>query len=359
MTPACPGTTPEPRARVLAALLLALSAAPLAAAPPAPPPAVSAAAALGHPSEVSIPDTRRIDFTSSINGRRYAIDVALPDTPPPPGGYPVIYVLDGYGYFASVVEAARANGNTPGMVVVGIGYPHDPAWAQPIVARHQPLPAIYAAAAPFDVAAGFERQRDLTLAADDATIGKMKAMGMNAAPGDFNGVDGFLRTIEADIKPRVAALAAINRDAQTLFGHSLGGLAVLHALFTEPAAFHNFVAASPSIWWAGQSVLADEAAFGAAVGAGKVSPRVLITVGGLEETMPDLPPAMADKKAAIEAGVKSARMVGNACDLAERLKALHGSKGYTVSGCITFAGQGHGISVWPAIGQAIAFVAKP
>ncbi|WP_408589857.1 alpha/beta hydrolase [Novosphingobium sp.] len=342
-------------------LALASAAFALAAAPPAmadPAPAISAAAALGHPSQVSIADTKRIDFVSSVNGRRYSIDVALPDMPPPPGGYPVIYVLDGYGYFASVVEAARGNGNSPDLVVVGIGYPHDAAWFDPIIARHQPLPPMFASAPRFSVAAAFERQRDLSLAADDTTISGMKASGVNASASDFDGLDGFLQTIETDVKPRVAALTAINQANQTLFGHSLGGLAVLQALFTEPTAFHNFVAASPSIWWSNKLVLAGEARFSAAVNSGKASPRVLIEVGELEETMPDLPPEMASKKAEIEAGVKGARMVGNACDLADRLKSLHGANGYTVSGCITFPGQNHGISVWPAIGQAIAFVAR-
>ena len=92
---------------------------------------------------------------------------------------------------------------------------------------------------------------------------------------------------------------------------------------------------------------------------GKAAPRVLIEVGGEEETMPTLPPEMASQRAAAEAATKSARMVGNACDLADRLKAIHGTVGYKVAGCITFPGQGHGISVWPAIGQAITFATQP
>ena len=74
---------------------------------------VSAAARLGHPSDVRLEDTKRIAFVSSVNGHGYSIDVSVPDTPPPPGGYPVIYVLDGDGYFASMVGAVRMNGNAP------------------------------------------------------------------------------------------------------------------------------------------------------------------------------------------------------------------------------------------------------
>ena len=45
--------------------------------------------------------------------------------------------------------------------------------------------------------------------------------------------DAFLRVIEKEIKPGVEALVPINRSNQALFGHSDGGLAVVHALFTR------------------------------------------------------------------------------------------------------------------------------
>ena len=47
------------------------------------------------PAEVSIPNTRQVKFTSAINGEPYALFVSIPFIPPPPGGYPVYYVLDG------------------------------------------------------------------------------------------------------------------------------------------------------------------------------------------------------------------------------------------------------------------------
>jgi len=52
------------------------------------------------PAEVSIPNTRQVKFTSAINGEPYALFVSIPFIPPPPGGYPVYYVLDGEAYFA-------------------------------------------------------------------------------------------------------------------------------------------------------------------------------------------------------------------------------------------------------------------
>ena len=45
----------------------------------------------------------------------------------------------------------------------------------------------------------------------------------------------------------------------------------------------------------------------------------------------------------------------NACELARRLKALHGARGYEVSDCAIFPLQNHNISVWPATGRAVSF----
>ncbi|HWE44828.1 MAG TPA: alpha/beta hydrolase-fold protein [Caulobacteraceae bacterium] len=270
-------------ASAAAALCLAAAAPPPAAAPA--PPAPSAAETAGHPSEVSLPDTRRIAFVSKVNGHGYSIDVSLPPVPPPPNGYPVIYVLDGDGYFASMAEAVRLNGNAPQAVVVGIGYPHDPAWPQSVLSKHQPLPPPFAAAPPFDAAFTLSRTYDLTLPAD-AEVLKANGGGGVFGPQDVGGVDDFLKTIETEVKPRVYALAPVNKDDQTLFGHSLGGLAVVDALFTEPAAFRTFVAASPSIWWSNEAVLKKEAAFDAMITSGKAEPRVLITVAPRKKPYP-------------------------------------------------------------------------
>jgi predicted alpha/beta superfamily hydrolase len=178
-------------------------------------------------------------------------------------------------------------------------------------------------------------------------------------PADVGGVDDFLRTIETEVKPRVAALAPVDRGDQVLFGHSLGGLAVVEALFTEPDAFRTFIAASPSIWWGETAVLAKEASFSARVAAGSSRPRVLITVGAEESQLPRLPPSMDAALPQLRIMVAKARMVGNACHLASRLKALRGAAPYEIADCAVFAGQGHNISPWPAIGRAVVFAFAP
>jgi uncharacterized protein len=95
--------------------------------------------------------------------------------------------------------------------------------------------------------------------------------------------------LETEIKPKVAATIRVNAAEQALFGHSIAGLAVLRALFTEPTAFRTFIAASPSIWWNADAVLTDERKFGTVVESGRASPRVHITVGADEPDSPNPP----------------------------------------------------------------------
>lgn len=340
----------------LAALAgLALQSPAGAAAPPARPQAAA------PPAQVTIANSRRLDFVSTVNGRRYAISVGLPWGPPPPHGYRVIYVLDGYDYFASVVEAVRANLNAPDVVVVGIGYPDDRAFVAGVLARHRPLPPWLRAVPPDEAAFSLERLRDLTLPAGEATLAAESAPGETPPrASEVGGLDGFLQTIEREVKPRVEALVPIDRSDQAIFGHSLGGLAVLRALFVEPRAFRTFIAASPSIWWANRAVLADEPAFAAAVERGAAAPRVLITVGADEETVPTrLALEFGLDPAKLEALAHGERMIGNARDLVRRLQALRGSAPYQVRDLAVFADQGHGTSPWPAIGLAVTFAFPP
>jgi predicted alpha/beta superfamily hydrolase len=350
-------SSPGRAASLLSAVALLALGLPAAAQGSAP----SAAAAVRPlPAEVSIPNTRHLEFVSKVNGHRYALDVALPFDPAPAKGYRVLYVLDGNDYFASATEAVRVNGNAPGVIVVGIGYPNDERFIKQVLDRHRPLPPQPGSEPSFQTARGIERQYDLRLPASEAVLAGQVLPGFPVMkPADVGGLDDFLKTIETEVKPRVAALAPVDPDQQVLFGHSLGGLAVIEALFSEPGAFRTFVAASPSIWWGESAVLAKEAAFSAEVASGAAHPRVLITVGAEEAQLPKLPPSMAAALPQLQKLVAKARMVGNACDLAGRLKALHGAAPYEVADCAVFSDQGHNLSPWPALGRAVSFAFQP
>src|SRR6185312_6527901 len=152
-------------------------------------------------------------------------------------------------------------------------------------------------------------------------------------------IDRFLKVIETEIKPKIAALVPVNAADQALYGHSLGGLAVIQALFTEPNAFRTFIASSPSLWWDGNVVLKDEAAFADQVRSGRTAPRIMISAAANE---PDEPPPdnnylktlTPEKAAEIAPYAKMshswAGMKTGSRALADRLGKISGKAGYQV-----------------------------
>jgi uncharacterized protein len=323
--------------------------------------AASATASPPWPSEVSIPLTQRVKFTSQINGKTYVLRIQVPSfAPPPQQGYPVIYVLDGDQYFGAATDI---NLSMPQhAVVVGIGYDliNESSSVAKIIGRKTDEPI---GAAEIGRAGNIVRNDDLTLPIAPE----------NRKPDwqeleKIGGMDAFLKVIEDEIKPRVAAVAPVDAANATLFGHSAGGTAVLRALFTEPKAFRTFVSASPAIWWNARAVLADEAAFAKLVEAHGVSPRILISVGSLEEPkdpraitpsqrafLDSLPP---DRRAQILAYKKKSDnwggMVTNARNLGTRLSRLKGDKDYRAR-FVLFDGEGHEPAGFTALSRGMHF----
>lgn len=288
-------------------------------------------AAEAQPVPATIGQARQFDFTSGVNGKTYRVTVATPWAAAPKDGYPIIYVLDGGAYFASFAGAARMRsalgGELPPAVVVGIGYPAD----SMLVALQR-------------------RFRDLT---PSAPVPNPNSPNLPGGPGtEYAGAEEFLKVIQTEIRPQVAKMAPVATGKDVLFGHSLGGLFVLHTLFNHPDAFHTYLALSPSIWWSNRSVLEDEAAFTARVTAMKATPRVYIGVGAMEETPgAGLTPQQA-------ADMRDARMVTDASQLAARLTRLKGGPGYRVESKV-FEGQSHVSVPWEALNTLLAYGLAP
>lgn len=197
----------------------------------------------------------QLDYVSPGSGQRYRIFVGVPATAPPPQGYPVLYVLDGNATFPvaalinrNVDRRAAVSGVGPALVV-GVGYAGDD---------------------DFHVAA---RARDYTPAAD------------GVAPGE-GGADHFLDFLERELKPLIEASHPVDRQRQAIFGHSYGGLLVLHALFTRGASFSTYLAASPSIWWNDKFVLSQLPEMLVRSAQWPVLPQVMISAGELEDRLP-------------------------------------------------------------------------
>ena len=267
--------------------------------------ALAGEAAEGPPilSPVVLMNAGQWDQTSRATGRQYRIFVTKPPGPPPPGGYPVFYMSDGNQFFGCAQVAARTRmllGELRVGLIVGSGYPTME--AAEINGRRMfeltpPAPADYI------IVPGLTRER-----------------------WQYGGADAFLDFVLDEVEPRVAQLYPIDRNDRSLFGDSAGAILAVHALFTRPRAFRSFIAASPSVFFNNGSVFAHEPAFAERVRAGEVSPRVLITVGALEQSVEDLacvPLAMPDRtpeRALAQANAN--RMVDNARELAARLKGL-------------------------------------
>lgn len=269
------------------------------------------AAAPAAADPVTVPDSEVRVMHARDDGREYRILVARPAGPPPPAGFPVLYVLDGNAAFATVAEAVRVQGRRTAAtgvaqaVVIGIGYPTDE---------------------PYD---DTRRIRDFTTPADPARLPPRP----DGSPWPANGgADAFMRFLVEEVKPAIAADIPVDRTRESLFGHSLGGLFVLHTLFTRPDAFRAYAAISPSLWWNDRAILEEERRFAAAPPT--PGSRLLIAVGGLE---------------------RQRNMVGEAEDLAARLSTLDGLQVVQR----TFEGENHASVVPTALSHALRTTLGP
>ncbi|NYT73314.1 alpha/beta hydrolase [Halomonas sp. QX-2] len=160
-------------------------------------------------------------------GAAYRILISKPEGEVPySGGYPVIYVLDGNAYFASLHEAKRAQEQFRQAIIVGIAYPGE--------APHNFLRRSYDLSPPV-------------------------AEEQNTPPQ--GGQDELLDFIEHSLMPAIAERFPVDANHQSLYGHSFGGMFAIYALFTRPDLFNHIVAASPSLWWNNSYLLKHERDF--------------------------------------------------------------------------------------------------
>ncbi|MFJ4111256.1 alpha/beta hydrolase [Pseudomonas sp. NPDC089758] len=162
-----------------------------------------------------------LDLDSADGQRHYRLWIGKPQRPAPAAGYPVLWMLDGnaaLGALDSALLGRLAAGQAP--LLVAVGYQTEQR-IERTGRTYDYTPAI----------PGLAEQRDP----------------LTHLPS--GGADAFLDLLTERMRPMVAGVAPIDLQRQTLWGHSYGGLAVLHAVFTRPGAFSHYVAASPSLWW--------------------------------------------------------------------------------------------------------------
>jgi len=230
----------------------------------------------------------------SKNGRIFEISLARPGPDAPARGYPVMYVLDPDTAFATLVDTVRNQEPMFGpVVVVGVGYMSE--------------------------AEVENRSYDMTPATDPKDLPAGPPAGWRASGGN----DAFLSFLIDELKPAVAKLVPVDNSRQALFGHSLGGLFVLHALFSRSGGFDTYIAGSPSIWWGKKSLLREVPAFKAAQGKTRSPQRLLITVGELEAAAsPEEIKLGATMKLDANKLILDAKQVSNSAELARDLASL-------------------------------------
>ncbi|MGV6872515.1 alpha/beta hydrolase [Pseudochelatococcus sp. B33] len=281
------------------------------------------------PQPLFLPGARVRVIRSPFNGVPYRIFVAVPEQPPPEGGYPAVFLLDANATFMSTVESLRmrvrrqASTGIPPAVVVGIGHDTDAA---------------------YDTA----RRRH-----DFAREVRHPERPDTPVPG---GAGVLTRLIDEVVRPTAAADAPLDPARQTLIGHSLGGCYVLSRLVENPAAFESYIAISPSVWADEHWLLAQAATIGARLSADLPPRRVMITVGEFEQTLAPWQADLPDRDRVL--AMRQARaMRDKAHGFARRLSEGHAPR--LIVRFEELAGEDHSSSAMVGIGRGLRFALWP
>ncbi|MEN4690698.1 alpha/beta hydrolase [Pantoea agglomerans] len=165
-------------------------------------------------------------FVSQDGERHYRVWLAIPKSDAPPGGYPVLWLLDGNAAMAHLTEPLLkklSSGKPPVLVAVG-----------------------YDTHLPFDVVA---RNYDYTPPNDAPDTLVTQPHGRKGG-----GSHQFRQLLLNTIVPWAERLAPSNPQRRALWGHSYGGLFVLDTFF-HAAWFSHYFSAAPSLSWNHQRIL--------------------------------------------------------------------------------------------------------
>jgi predicted alpha/beta superfamily hydrolase len=183
-----------------------------------------AGAACARPSEpaidVEVTIGKEIRFDSAILHEKRTIQIALPRSYASNHRhtrYPVLYLLDGQMFFEAVTGDVRylsgdASPRIPEMIVVGIPSEQRVRDSSPSRSLKGPL-------------------------GKDDPVYEVSG-----------GADPFLQFLTDELAPYIDRTYSTS-GYRILAGYSFTGLAVAHAVFTRPQAFHGYLAIDPSWWW--------------------------------------------------------------------------------------------------------------
>ncbi|MGH6762327.1 MAG: alpha/beta hydrolase [Phyllobacterium sp.] len=250
------------------------------------------------------------------NGVTYRIFLASPGNAA--ASLPVVYFLDGNATFPVARDVLAENSDMQA-VLVGIGYPTDDK-AEIIRLRYT----------------------DLT----PPTPAELIPTREGATAPQTGGRDAFLAFIIDELKPEIERRRNVDTSHQTLFGHSLGGHFALSALFRNVGGFQTFIAADPSIWWNGRSLLQEQSAYLNRTGE-RAAARLLIETAGVRVERPGTDKATADRLARLRSGPGGKDVAAELRDTPGLHVAYRG-----------FPDESHGSLIAPSVRDALDFALR-
>lgn len=204
-------------------LILLLACSPAGAQPADTPSGKTSIAERGSPHYIF----EQVRLHSPKVSRDYLLHIMRPRIPPPERGYPVIFLLDGNAALEDIETEtlARLAANSSDSPTVIVALAHD-------------------SPRRFDLEA---RAYDYTPPAN----GNPQGIEYDPHVPDrrTGGANLFLDFIEESVKPAITQRLPVDSKRLGIWGHSYGGLFVLHVLLSRPDAFYCHIAASPSLWW--------------------------------------------------------------------------------------------------------------
>ena len=181
-----------------------------------------APAAMAEPStrwSMRVPEgTPKLEITSAITGQDYVVLVKIPNGPAPEGGWPSLWMMDGFATFPLLENARMADGSPVPGVIIGVGFP---------------------SGEDFDM----QRRAEAYTPVPDADSGSTHEGRV------YGGAQDYRRFLIEELRPAVAAQIPLNLDETTLFGFSYGGLFTMDTVVEAPDSFTRYFAVSPSLWF--------------------------------------------------------------------------------------------------------------
>ncbi|OGN74855.1 MAG: hypothetical protein A2X25_15515 [Chloroflexi bacterium GWB2_49_20] len=227
------------------------------------------------PKRTSLLATELRQIRSKATGKNFQISIALPfayvddsiNIAPfdkPLTAWPVVYLTDANWYFGMVTDIVRSMawcGRTTDAIIVGIGYPEEESlretWRKGVAGRTQDLTPMHSEKS--------DKYNSEWLQLDVNTGGGGK----------------FYKFIKQELIPLIDQEYRTDPAKRILAGHSHGGLFSMFAMFQEPGLFSSYIASSPSLNFADNSMFTLESEF--AKKHKSLPAQIYLSAGELEE----------------------------------------------------------------------------